>query len=397
MGYGRKQMEELRETIERSDADLVLIGTPIDLRRVIELDKPALRVTYRLQEIGEPTIAQLLAERGIIERRRARSRGTRSRLVPVRGREALSDAPWPASDRRRPRRERAARARRARDRRRAPGEPRHDLRRGRRSCSRARSSSRTGTGRRSGTSSCARSSRAPRRRRFRSTSPSPRRRRRSGRSSPPSSSPSSGGRWSSSSRASSSTEDDPAFAEPDEADRPLLRQPARAGARAERGWAVREEPDRGWRRVVPSPRPLEVLELEADPDAARERGARRRRRRRRDPGRRARRAPSTGSTPSSTRTTPRRSSPSSSAPSGSSSSRRCPGSTGLRHRRAAGAIAELVPGARRRADRLAPGWKHAAEGGGRLPLRPRDRRRGADHERRRARGRRPGTRVVART
>jgi predicted GTPase len=67
MGYGRKQMEELRETIARSDADLVLIGTPIDLRRVIELDKPALRVTYRLEEIGEPTIAQLLAERGIID------------------------------------------------------------------------------------------------------------------------------------------------------------------------------------------------------------------------------------------------------------------------------------------------------------------------------------------
>jgi predicted GTPase len=67
MGYGRRQMEELRETIERSDADLVLIGTPIDLRRVIELDKPALRVTYRLQEIGEPTIAGLLAERGIID------------------------------------------------------------------------------------------------------------------------------------------------------------------------------------------------------------------------------------------------------------------------------------------------------------------------------------------
>jgi predicted GTPase len=67
MGYGRKQMEELRETIARSDADLVLIGTPIDLRRVIELDKPALRVTYRLQEIGEPTIAQLLAERDIVE------------------------------------------------------------------------------------------------------------------------------------------------------------------------------------------------------------------------------------------------------------------------------------------------------------------------------------------
>src|SRR5215204_1626486 len=67
MGYGRRQMEELRETIARSDAELVLIGTPIDLRRVIELAKPALRVTYRLQELGEPTLAELLAERGIID------------------------------------------------------------------------------------------------------------------------------------------------------------------------------------------------------------------------------------------------------------------------------------------------------------------------------------------
>src|SRR5919206_665051 len=66
MGYGRDQMEDLRETISRSDADLVLIGTPIDLRRVIELDKPAMRVTYRLQEL-EPALADILAERGITE------------------------------------------------------------------------------------------------------------------------------------------------------------------------------------------------------------------------------------------------------------------------------------------------------------------------------------------
>jgi predicted GTPase len=66
MGYGRAQMEELRETIARSDAELVLIGTPIDLRRIIELDKPALRVTYRLEEIGEPTLASALADRGLI-------------------------------------------------------------------------------------------------------------------------------------------------------------------------------------------------------------------------------------------------------------------------------------------------------------------------------------------
>jgi predicted GTPase len=67
MGYGRRQMEELRETIARSDADVVLIGTPIDLRRLIELDKPALRVRYRLEEIGETTLADALAARGLIE------------------------------------------------------------------------------------------------------------------------------------------------------------------------------------------------------------------------------------------------------------------------------------------------------------------------------------------
>jgi predicted GTPase len=67
MGYGRKQMEDLRETIARSDADLVLIGTPIDLRRLIELDKPALRVTYKLQEMGEPTLEDVLAEKGLLE------------------------------------------------------------------------------------------------------------------------------------------------------------------------------------------------------------------------------------------------------------------------------------------------------------------------------------------
>jgi predicted GTPase len=67
MGYGREQMDDLRETIARSDADLVLIGTPIDLRRLIELDKPALRVTYKLQEMGEPTLKDVLVDMGLIE------------------------------------------------------------------------------------------------------------------------------------------------------------------------------------------------------------------------------------------------------------------------------------------------------------------------------------------
>jgi predicted GTPase len=67
MGYGRKQMDDLRETIERCDADLVLIGTPIDLRKLIDIDKPALRVTYKLQEMGEPTLKDVLGEKGLLE------------------------------------------------------------------------------------------------------------------------------------------------------------------------------------------------------------------------------------------------------------------------------------------------------------------------------------------
>jgi predicted GTPase len=66
MGYGRRQMDELRETIARSDADVVLIGTPIDLRRLIDVDKPMLRVTYRLEELGEPTLEDVLRDFGLI-------------------------------------------------------------------------------------------------------------------------------------------------------------------------------------------------------------------------------------------------------------------------------------------------------------------------------------------
>jgi predicted GTPase len=66
MGYGEKQTNELRETIERSDADLVLIGTPIDLRRIVDISKPAMRVTYKLDEIGAPTLESILRARGVI-------------------------------------------------------------------------------------------------------------------------------------------------------------------------------------------------------------------------------------------------------------------------------------------------------------------------------------------
>ena len=68
MGYGSEQTRELAETIERAGADLVLIGTPIDLRRLIDFETPALRVVYRLREVGEPTLADVLRQAGLLER-----------------------------------------------------------------------------------------------------------------------------------------------------------------------------------------------------------------------------------------------------------------------------------------------------------------------------------------
>ncbi len=61
MGYGEEQVRDLEATIARTPCDLVLIATPIDLRRVLRIDKPALRVAYELQEIGRPDLADVLA------------------------------------------------------------------------------------------------------------------------------------------------------------------------------------------------------------------------------------------------------------------------------------------------------------------------------------------------
>jgi len=69
MGYGQKQREDLRETIRRCDPDLILIGTPIDLRRLIDFERPAMRVTYRLNELGDRTLKDVLAEQGLIGER----------------------------------------------------------------------------------------------------------------------------------------------------------------------------------------------------------------------------------------------------------------------------------------------------------------------------------------
>ncbi len=63
MGYGADQVRELTETIARAPVDLVIIGTPIDLGRLIQIDKPSLRVRYELQEIGHPTLAAIIPAR----------------------------------------------------------------------------------------------------------------------------------------------------------------------------------------------------------------------------------------------------------------------------------------------------------------------------------------------
>lgn len=64
MGYGEKQVKDLQTTINRTPCDVVLIATPIDLRRIVKIKKPALRVGYDLQEIGKPTLEDVLSKIG---------------------------------------------------------------------------------------------------------------------------------------------------------------------------------------------------------------------------------------------------------------------------------------------------------------------------------------------
>ncbi|MCB9209750.1 MAG: GTPase [Ignavibacteriales bacterium] len=66
MGYGKAQMKDLEKTINSVDCDSVVIGTPIDLGRILKINKPSTRVMYELQEIGSNTIELMLKEKGII-------------------------------------------------------------------------------------------------------------------------------------------------------------------------------------------------------------------------------------------------------------------------------------------------------------------------------------------
>ena len=66
MGYSEEQLADLATTINSSGADTVVIGTPIDLRRVVDIKIPAVRARYDLQEIGTPTLREVLTERGFL-------------------------------------------------------------------------------------------------------------------------------------------------------------------------------------------------------------------------------------------------------------------------------------------------------------------------------------------
>jgi predicted GTPase len=62
MGYSDKQVKDLEETINKVPCDTVIIGTPINLKRIIKLKKPAVRVFYELEEIGVPDLKTILNE-----------------------------------------------------------------------------------------------------------------------------------------------------------------------------------------------------------------------------------------------------------------------------------------------------------------------------------------------
>jgi predicted GTPase len=60
MGYSDQQVKDLEETINKVPCDTVIIGTPINLKRIVKMNKPAVRVSYELEEIGSPDLTAIL-------------------------------------------------------------------------------------------------------------------------------------------------------------------------------------------------------------------------------------------------------------------------------------------------------------------------------------------------
>lgn len=66
MGYFDQQLKDLEETIRKTECDVVVSGTPIDITRLIKVDKPIVRVKYELEEIGYPKLKDILKEKGFL-------------------------------------------------------------------------------------------------------------------------------------------------------------------------------------------------------------------------------------------------------------------------------------------------------------------------------------------
>jgi predicted GTPase len=62
VGYGDEQVHDLEATINATDCDAVVVGTPINLSRIIKIEKPSVRVTYETEEIDTPNLEDLLAD-----------------------------------------------------------------------------------------------------------------------------------------------------------------------------------------------------------------------------------------------------------------------------------------------------------------------------------------------
>jgi len=62
MGYGKQQIKELQQTINRSECDIVIDATPVTLSKLMEINKPIVNVEYELQEVGKPTLKEVLGK-----------------------------------------------------------------------------------------------------------------------------------------------------------------------------------------------------------------------------------------------------------------------------------------------------------------------------------------------
>jgi predicted GTPase len=63
MGYGERQIRDLEKTIDDVKCDLVVLGTPIDLRRILNITKPSVRVRYDIRETTKPTLDEIIRSR----------------------------------------------------------------------------------------------------------------------------------------------------------------------------------------------------------------------------------------------------------------------------------------------------------------------------------------------